>query len=83
MGGEPAVPTHQHATLDTWCSVHNRRRRNLRRGHISALYQPTTQHILDHIQQQTGSQLTKLSDNAGYDEDTQCYGHVPGHINEL
>jgi hypothetical protein len=43
---------------------------------------PTTQHILDHIQQQTGSQSTKLSDYVGYDDDTQCYGHAPGPINE-
>jgi hypothetical protein len=51
MGGEPAGPTHHHATLDTWCSVQNRRRSNLQRGHRSALYkenQPKTQHILDH-----------------------------------
>jgi hypothetical protein len=74
MGGEPAPP-HQHATLDTWFSVQNPRRRNLRRGHIYAFYKenhPTTQHILDHIQQQTGSQSTKLSDYLGYDDDTQC-----------
>jgi hypothetical protein len=31
---------------------------------------------------QTGSQSTKLSDNAGYDDNTQCYGHDPGSINE-
>jgi hypothetical protein len=44
--------------------------------------QPTTQYILDHIQQQTGSQSTKLSDYVRYDDDTQCYGHAPGPINE-
>jgi hypothetical protein len=85
MGGEPSGPTYQHATLDTWCSVQNRRRRNLRRGHISALYKenhPTTQHILDHIQQQTGSQSTKLSDYVGYDDANQCYGHAPRPINK-
>jgi hypothetical protein len=43
---------------------------------------PTAQHILDHIQQKTGSQSTKLSDFVGYDDDTQCYGHAPGPINE-
>jgi hypothetical protein len=85
MGGESAVPTHQHATLDTWGGVQNRHRRILRRGHRYALYKdnhPPTQHILDHIQQQTGSQSTKLSDYVGYDDDTQCYGHAPGPINE-
>jgi hypothetical protein len=85
MGGESAGPTHQHVMLDTWCSVHNHRRRNLRRGYSSTLYKynyPTTQHILDHIQQQTGSQSTKLSDYVGYDDDTPCYGHALGPINE-
>jgi hypothetical protein len=85
MGGESVSPTHQHATLDTWCNVQNRRWHNLRRGHRSALYkenQPTTQHILDHIQQQIGSQSTKLSDYVGYDDDIQCYGRAPGPINE-
>jgi hypothetical protein len=85
MGGESAVPTHQHATLDTGGSVQNRRRCILRRGHRSDFYKynhPTTQHILDHIQQQTGSQSTKLSDYVGYDDDTQCYGHGPGPVNE-
>jgi hypothetical protein len=83
--GESAGPTHPHATLDTWFGVQNRRRHNLRVGYRSALYKenhPTTQHILDHIQQQTGSQSTKLSDYVGYDDDTQCYGHAPGPINE-
>jgi hypothetical protein len=85
MGGESAGPTHQHATLDTWCSVQNRRCRNLRRGHISVVYKenhPTPQHILDHTQQQTGSQSTKLSDYVGYDDDAQCNVHAPGPTNE-
>jgi hypothetical protein len=43
---------------------------------------PTTQHILDHIQQQTGSQSNKLSDYVGYHDDTQCYGQAPEPINE-
>jgi hypothetical protein len=43
---------------------------------------PTTHHILDHIQQKTGSQSTKLSDYVGYDDNTQCYGHAPSPINE-
>jgi hypothetical protein len=76
-------PTHKRATLDTWCGIQNRRRHNLWRGNRSALYKenhPTTQHILDHIQEQTGSQSTKLSDYVGYDNDTQCYGHAPGPI---
>jgi hypothetical protein len=72
-GGESAGPTRHHATLDTWFGVRNRHHRNLRRGYRSALYKennPTTQHILDHIQQQIGSQSTKLSDCVGYDDDT-------------
>jgi hypothetical protein len=71
--------------LDTWFGIQNRRRRNLRRGYRSDLYKenyPTTQHILDHIQQQNGSQSTKLSDYVGYDDNTKCYGHAPGPINE-
>jgi hypothetical protein len=82
-GGESAGLTRCHATLDTWFGVQKCRRHNLRRGYRSALYKenhPTTQHILDHILQQTGSQSTKLSDYVGYDDDTQCYVHASGPI---
>jgi hypothetical protein len=84
-GGESAGLTHHHATLYTWFGVQNHHRCNLRRSYRSALYKEnhsTTQHILDNIHQQTGSQSTKLSDYVGYDDDIQCNVHAPGPINE-
>jgi hypothetical protein len=84
-GWESVGPTHHHATLDTWFGVQNHCCHNLWRGYRSDMYKenhPTTQHILDHIQQQTGSQSNKLSEYVGYDDDTQCYRHAPGPIKE-